>query len=123
MDLAIVSGRRPAVLTHIDRLKPLVRDHDVVAFGFRDAEQARQYGSQSIRVTAIHARELDEVRELGAAAAAEQAVGILQRNDVEGFWIHVDAAVGMNVGIFNPAMDADSSIARGLVSCLVAGLR
>jgi hypothetical protein len=32
-------------------------------------------------------------------------------------------ALGMNVGIFNPAMDADGSIARGLVSCLVAGLR
>ena len=32
-------------------------------------------------------------------------------------------AVGVNVGIFNPAMDADGSIARRLVSCLVAGLR
>ena len=32
-------------------------------------------------------------------------------------------AVGVNIGIFNPAMDADGSIARGLVSCLVAGLR
>jgi len=47
MNLAIVSGRRPAVLTDIDRLKPLVRDHDVVAFGFRDAEQSRQYGSRA----------------------------------------------------------------------------
>ena len=159
MDLAIVSGRGPAVLTDIDGLKPLVRDDDIVAFGFRDAEESREYGSQDIRETAIHALELAEVRELGAAAAAEQAVGILRRNDVEGFWIHVDAdvldeavmpaveyhlagglswdelsatlrvlmatgqAVGVNVGIFNPAMDADGSIARGLVSCLVAGLR
>jgi arginase len=31
-------------------------------------------------------------------------------------------AVGVNVGIFNPALDKDGSIARGLVSCLVAGL-
>ena len=159
MDLAIVSGRGPAVLTDIDGLKPLVRDDDIVAFGFRDAEESREYGSQDIRETAIHALELEEVRELGAAAAAKQAVGILRRNDVEGFWIHVDAdvldeavmpavdyhlagglswdelsatlrvltatgqAVGVNVGIFNPAMDADGSIARGLVSCLVAGLR
>jgi arginase len=159
MDLAIVSGRGPSVLTDIDGLRPLVRDDDIVAFGFRDAEESREYGSQDIRETAIHALELHEVRALGAAAAAEQAVGILRRNDVEGFWIHVDAdvlddavmpaveyhlagglswdelsatlrilmatgqAVGMNVGIFNPAMDADGSIARGLVSCLVAGLR
>jgi hypothetical protein len=28
----------------------------------------------------------------------------------------------VNVGIFNPALDEDSSIARLLVSCLVAGL-
>jgi arginase len=159
MDLAIVSGRGPAVLTDIDGLKPLVRDEDIVAFGFRDAEESREYGSQDIRETGIHAFELDEVRELGAAVAAEQAVGILRRNNVAGFWIHVDAdvlddavmpaveyhlagglswdevsrtlrvlmatgqAVGVNVGIFNPAMDADGSIARGLVSCLVAGLR
>jgi arginase len=159
MDLAIVSGRGPAVLTDIDGFTPLVRDEDIVAFGFRDAEESREYGSQDIRETLIHAFELDEVRELGAAVAAEHAARILRRNDVEGFWIHVDAdvlddavmpaveyqlagglswdelsatlrvlmatgqAVGVNVGIFNPAMDADGSIARGLVSCLVAGLR
>jgi arginase len=147
------------VLTDIDGLKPLVRDEDIVAFGFRDAEQQREYGSQDIRETAICAFEFDEVRELGAAVAAEQAAGILRRNAVAGFWIHLDAdvlddavmpavdyrlpgglswdelsatlrvlmttgqAVGVNIGIFNPALDADGSIARGLVSCLVAGLR
>ena len=146
------------VLTDIDGLKPLVRDEDIVAFGFRDAEESRQYGSQDIRDTAIHAFELHKVRELGAAVAAEQAALILQRNGVEGFWIHLDAdvlddavmpaveyhladgfrweelsatlrvlmatghAVGVNVGIYNPAFDKDGSIARGLVSCLVAGL-
>jgi arginase len=159
MDLAIVSGRGPTVLTDIDGLKPLVRDEDIVAFGFRDAEQQREYGSQDIRETAIRAFEFEEVRKLGAAVAAEQAVAeILGRNDVGGFWIHLDAdvlddavmpavdyrlpgglsfdelstilrllmttgqAVGINVGIFNPALDSDGSIARGLVSCLVAGL-
>jgi arginase len=159
MDLAIVSGRGPTMLTDIDGLKPLVRDEDIVAFGFRDAEQQREYGSQDIRETAIRAFEFEEVRKLGAAVAAEQAAAeILGRNDVEGFWIHLDAdvlddavmpavdyrlpgglsfdelstilrllmttgqAVGINVGIFNPALDSDGSIARGLVSCLVAGL-
>ena len=158
MDLAIVSGRGPAVLTDIDGLKPLVRDVDVVAFGFRDAEQQREYGSEDIRGTAIRVFDLAEVRKLGAAAAAEQAAGVFRQNDVDGFWIHLDAdvlddavmpavdyrlpdgfaweelsatlrvlmttgqAVGVNVGIFNPAMDEDGSIARRLVSCLVAGL-
>jgi arginase len=53
MDLAIVSGRGPAVLTDIDGLRPLVRDEDIVAFGFRDTEEQREYGSQDIRKTAI----------------------------------------------------------------------
>jgi arginase len=158
MDLAIVSGRGPTVLTDIEGLKPLVRDADIVAFGFRDAEQQREYGSQDIRETAIHVFEFSEVRELGAAIAAERAVGILRRSGVNGFWIHLDVdvlddaimpavdyrlpggmswdelsatlqvliptrqAVGLNVGIFNPVLDEDGAIARGLVSCLVAGL-
>lgn len=158
MDLAIVSGRGPTVLTDIDGLKPLVRDEDIVAFGFRDSEQQREYGSQDIRDTAIHTFEFADVRERGAARAAEQAAGILRRNDIEGFWIHLDAdvlddgvmpavdyrlpgglgwtelsdtlralmatgqAVGLNVGIFNPALDEYGAIARRLVSCLVAGL-
>src|SRR5262249_30297634 len=54
MDLAIVSGRGPDVIANIDGLKPLVRDEDIVAFGFRDAEQQREYGSQDIRATGIH---------------------------------------------------------------------
>jgi arginase len=158
MDLAVVSGRGPTVLTDIDGLKPLVRDEDIAAFGFRDGEQQREHGSQDIRNTAIHAFEFAEVRARGAARAVEHAVGVLRRNGVEGFWIHLDAdvlddavmpavdyrlpgglgwnelsdtlralmatgqAVGLNVGIFNPALDEDGTIARRLVSCLVAGL-
>src|SRR5690606_17890601 len=37
MDLALVTGRGPRVLTDLEGLGPLVRDEDVVAFGFRDA--------------------------------------------------------------------------------------
>jgi arginase len=46
MDLAIVSGRGPDILTNIDGLKPYVRDEDIVLFGYRDAEQSSVYGSQ-----------------------------------------------------------------------------
>ena len=158
MDLAIVSGRGPDMLTNFEGLRPLVRDEDIVAFGFRDADQQREYGSQDIRETAIHVFDLNRVRELGAAAAAKRAASILQKNEVKGFWIHLDAdvlddgimpavdyrmpgglswgelettlraltstghAVGLNVGIFNPALDPDGSIARRLVRCLAAGL-
>jgi arginase len=158
MDLAIVSGRGPGVLTDIDGLKPFVRDEDIVAFGFRDVEQQKEFGSQDIRDTPIHAFELADVRERGAARTAAHAAELFRRNEVDGFWIHLDIdvlddaimpavdyrlpgglgwdelsdtlralmatgqAVGLNVGIFNPALDEDGTLARRLVASLAAGL-
>jgi arginase len=159
MDLAIVSGRGPSVLTNIDGLRPLVRDEDIVVFGYRDTEQQQEFGSQDVRETAIQAFDLERVREVGITAAAEQGIMKLRRNSLAGIWLHLDAdvlnddimpavdyrladglqwdelsavlkvlmasgqAVGLNIGIFNPRLDADGSIARSLVSSLIAGLR
>jgi arginase len=158
MDLAIVAGRGPAVLADIDGRRPLVREEDIVAFGYRDVEEQREHGSQDIRDTAIHVYPLDEVRRATAAVAAGTAVKVLRESGVEGIWIHLDAdvlddrimpavdyrlpgglsweelsatlrvlmetgkAVGLNLGIFNPALDPDGTIARRLVDCLVEGL-
>jgi arginase len=95
MDLAIVSGRGPNVLTNIDGLKPLVRDPDIVVFGYRDAEQAASYGSQDVRDTNMHVFDLPSVRKFDTiAAAASQAVDILANNELlDGFWIHLDVDV------------------------------
>ena len=95
MDLAIVSGRGPNVLTNIDGLKPLVRDQDIVVFGYRDAEQAASYGSQDVRDTNMHIFDLPSVRKFDTvAAAASQAVDILANNELlDGFWIHLDVDV------------------------------
>jgi len=158
MDLAIVSGRGPDMLTDIDGLKPLMREEDIVLFGYRDADQQREYGSQDVRATAIHAFDLERVRSMGIAAAINQAVEILRKNHLKKFWIHLDAdvlddaimpavdyrlvgglsldelstalkvlmtssqAVGINIGIFNPRLDTDGSIARRLTATLIAGL-
>jgi arginase len=95
MDLAIVSGRGPNVLTNIDGLKPLVRDQDIVVFGYRDAEQAASYGSQDVRDTNMHVFDLPSVRKFDTIApAASQAVDILANNELlDGFWIHLDVDV------------------------------
>ena len=95
MDLAIVSGRGPNVLTNIDGLKPLVRDQDIVVFGYRDAEQAASYGSQDVRDTNMHVFDLPSVRKFDTiSAAASQAVDILANNELlDGFWIHLDVDV------------------------------
>ena len=158
MDLAIVTGHGPALLADLDGLSPLVREEDVVAFGYRDAEQQQAFGSQDIRQTAIHSFPLDQVRRPTVAAAARRAAALLDRSELQGIWIHLDAdvlddgimpavdyrlpgglswdeltaalqavvatgkAVGLNLGIFNPTLDQDGSIARRLVSCVVEGL-
>ena len=93
MDLAIVSGRGPDILTNIDNLKPLVRDEDVVVFGYRDAEQSASYGSQDVKETNMHIFDLSQVKELKISAAASLAMSRLLRKELAGFWIHLDADV------------------------------
>ena len=93
MDLAIVSGHGPGLLADIEGRRPLVREEDIVAFGYRDTEQQREYGSQDIRTTGIHVFPLDEVGGAKSADAAGTAAKILRESDVEGIWIHLDADV------------------------------
>jgi arginase len=93
MDLAIVSGRGPEVLTNLDGLKPLVLDQDIVLFGYRDTEQAKSYKSQDVRDTDFHAFDLAYLGEFGITASVSQAIKRLQKEELDGFWIHLDADV------------------------------
>jgi len=93
MDLAIVSGRGPDILTNIDNLKPLVRDEDIILFGYRDREQAASFGSQDVRNTNIHSFDLSYVKQRGIRTAGSEAVKKLLNNELCGFWIHLDADV------------------------------
>ena len=93
MELALVTGRGPAALADLEGRNPLVRQEDVVVFGFRDAESAAQYGCPNVRETPMHVLELADVRRLGAATAAREGVVRLEASGAEGFWIHLDADV------------------------------
>jgi arginase len=160
MDLAFATGRGPEVLTNLEGLRPLVRDEDVVAFGFRDAEEQREYRSQPLPRDLL-AVELSEVRRLGAKRAAQRAVEHLTAagKPTQGFFIHLDAdvvsdalmpavdyrmadglswdelravlqtalasgrAVGIEVTIYNPALDTDGSSGRELARTLIEALQ
>ncbi|MEV0220559.1 arginase family protein [Streptomyces sp. NPDC050704] len=92
MDLALATGRGPALLTDLEGRGPLVRDEDVVAFGFRDAEESAEAGMQPLP-QGLHASDLDAVRALGAAEAARRAVDGLTSGGTAGYWVHLDVDV------------------------------
>lgn len=158
MDLAIVSGRGPRLLADIEGLGPLMRDEDIVAFGYRDTADQLKYGSQDVRAISIHAFPIELISKTGAVQAAKLALERLDFDLLKGLWIHVDAdvlndaimpavdyripdgvnwdelsgvlqvlmasghVVGINIGIFNPRLDATGSIAQRFAKCLAEGL-
>ena len=94
MDLAIVSGHGPNILSNLDHLKPLVKEQDIVVFGYRDSAQSAQYGCQDIKkTTMINAVELVDVEKLGLKNTASLGIRTLLKNELSGFWIHLDADV------------------------------
>ena len=94
MELAFATGRGPDVLTNIEGRGPLVNDADVVAFGYRDAEEQAAHGSQPLPPE-LHAIDLHRIRTGGVTLAASEAIEHLTRDDGpdNGFWLHVDADV------------------------------
>jgi arginase len=88
MELALATGRGPAVLTDLEGRGPLLRDEDVVAFAYRDEPESTEAGMQPLP-PALHAMDLNQVRAMGIEAATSQALAHLSTP----FWTHLDADV------------------------------
>jgi len=88
-DLALVTGRGQEDLVDIEGRRPLVRDRDVVALGEREGDPQ----TADVLETGIAVWDLATVRSVGPAEAAAVAVEKLEKNGVDGFWIHLDADV------------------------------
>ena len=157
MDLAFATGYGPALLANIEGRTPLVRAGDVVVFGYRDADEQREYGSQSLP-RELRALDLGTIRALGIARASREAVDHLVRDELAGFFVHLDADVlddavmpavdyrlpgglaweelafvlhtaiasdrvaGVEITIYNPALDHDGSAGRRLVDVVASSL-
>lgn len=93
MDLALATGRGPVLLARLDRASPLVSDPDVVAVGARDAEERTRAGARRIEATGIHLFELDAIRTRGIDVVARDALAVVERPELGGFWLHLDADV------------------------------
>jgi arginase len=132
MDLALVTGHGPALLTNIDGLRPLVRESDVVLLGYRDVDVPERYPARAIFDTAITRYDLEAIRRMGSAEAANAALKSLASASLNGVWLHVDVDVldsDLMPAVDSPqagglAYDELISLLRPLVrSPLVAGLQ
>jgi len=86
MELAFATGRGPDLLANIEGRGPLVNDEDVVAFGFRDAEEQAAYGSQPLSPH-LRAMDLPRIRRSGVNVAARDAVAHLTRDPGRSPWL------------------------------------
>lgn len=93
MDLALATGRGPRIVADLDGLRPLVLDEDVTVVGRRDADQAARAGSRRIEDTAIDVIDLPRFRRMGPPRAVEAALDRLERDELDGFWVHLDCDV------------------------------
>jgi arginase len=158
LDLALVTGRGPALITDLEGLSPLVRDEDVAQLGYRSAEND-SYLDEHVRDSAISVHDLGDVRRDGIEASTAAALAVVTRPELGGFWLHLDVdvladelmpavdyrepdgltwqevehvlaaasgsggLVGMQVTIYNPALDAPGApLAERIVDMLAAGL-
>jgi arginase len=93
MDLALATGRGPALLADLDGLGPLVRDEDVVVLGHRDAPDPARYRWRAIFDTPIRRHDLAALRRDGIDRTVAGVLGELAARRLDGFWIHVDLDV------------------------------
>ena len=103
MDLAIVTGRGPGVLTSINNLRPYVKDENVIHIGQRDWEETKKFGSQDIRETNIKRLSLVDIEENGMGKITANVLQHIDQTEVDGFWIHFDTDVLSDE--INPAVD------------------
>jgi arginase len=152
MCLAQALGRGDTPLARLEGDGALVRADDVALLGRSDQADDAQYGAGGLAAVLDLGR--DDVRARGAAAAGRAALERVARDDVDGFWIHVDAdvidptlvpavdspeagglgldelasllaplvshprALGLELTIYDPGLDADGTSAARLVTLL-----
>jgi arginase len=103
LDLAIVTGRGPEMLTNLEGLRPLVRDEDVAPVGYRVLGDNDHYLEEHVRDTAITVIDYSDVQYLGIADTLRQSLIAVNSSDLAGFWVHFDVdALGDDI---MPAVD------------------
>ena len=103
MDLALITGRGPALLTNIDHAMPYVKDEHVIHIGQRDMEEAAKFGSQDIRSTSIKYFDFPFIQAFGVQKTVDLVKEYVSHIKTDGFWIHFDTDVIADES--NPAVE------------------
>jgi len=98
--LALVTGRGQADLTDLEGRRPYVRDEDAVVLGIRDDDEYLP----ELHDEGIPVWEVAKLRAEGSAQTARAALDRLEREALDGFWVHLDVDI-IDPGIM-PAVDS-----------------
>ena len=90
MDLAIVSGYGHDKLTNIDGQKPYFNERHIWCVGNRDYDEAYV---QAIMNSNINYFDLNSLRDNGIEKCIADFLQMVERQNLEGFWIHIDVDV------------------------------
>jgi arginase len=94
MDLALATGHGPDPFGSIGEFAPLIDDDRVAVLGYRVHDDGTDTNrGVHVRDTAITAIDLDDLRRRGVKRAAADALEVVAREDLSGFWIHLDVDV------------------------------
>lgn len=90
MDLAIVTGVGVDAITNIDGLKPYVAEINTAQFANRCYDKTFNGNFYN---SGIFSADLQMLRKKGIVKTANEYLAQLQKNKVDGVWLHVDADV------------------------------
>ncbi len=94
MELGLATGRTPDGFGPIGGFDPLIDDDRVAVLGYRLHDDGTDTNSgTNIEETAITAIDLAELRRRGLDRAIADTLDVVARNELDGFWIHIDADV------------------------------
>jgi arginase len=103
MDLAIITGRGPDLLSDKNKKTRYVEDGHIFHIGQRDIEETKKFRSQDIRSTGIHCFDASFIEAQGVDTMLGLIEDSCEKIFTDGFWIHFDTDVLSDA--VNPAVD------------------
>lgn len=104
MDLALLLGHGPVVLSCPRGIGPLAQPANVAMLGMRNEWSAGPAMAGLVANRIGLALSLDQIRQRGAGGAADLALAVMASRGLDGCWLHLDADVLDNAVM--PAVDS-----------------